>query len=234
MSAKEHNNQKGIISMKKSMFLAMLALPAMAGEPAPVAVAPVPAPVAPACDCPVSWELAAVYRYATRDLFVHGEGNQKDIDTYGVDLTAVYGLNDRWSANLRFGYTFGDEVNRMYDIREETDVHTFYLMPGLRYTAPLNDKWSVYGGANVGIANECVKNKVAFSLDNFYDKNHDSDWGVAFSVEAGVRYKVSDSTELFAAYEFYGSTAAPKLYDGHTDTHGQTYHGLRAGVSISF
>lgn len=222
--------------MKKSMILAMFALPAMAGDPAPIAVTPVPAPVvAPACDCPITWELAAVYRYANRDIFAHSFGAEKDIDTYGVDLTAVYALNDRWSANLRFGYTFGDEVNKYWDSREETDVHTFYLMPGIRYTAPLNDKWSVYGGINVGIANESVKYKASWAEDYYYYKEHDSAWGFACSLEAGVRYKVCDNAELFAAYEFYGSTATPNFgaaWGG--DTHGQTYHGVRAGVSISF
>lgn len=224
--------------MKKSMILALsMAVPVMAGTPAPVAVSPVPAPVvAPAAECPITWELAAVYRYANRDLIAHAEGNEKDIDTYGVDLTAVYGIDDNWSANLRFGYTFGDEVNK--DVygwwRQETDVHTFYLMPGLRYTAPIDDTWSWYAGVNVGMANECVKEKVSVPIDNYAEKTHDSDWGFAVSGELGVRYKMCENTEFFAAYEFFGSTATPKLYDGWVDTHGQTYHGVRAGVSIKF
>lgn len=223
--------------MKKSIVLAMsLVAPAFAGESAPVAVTPLTAPAvaAPAAAvCPLSWELAGVYRNANRDLFAHSGGAEKDIDTYGVDLTSVYGLTDNWALNLRFGYTFGDEVEKYWGGHYETDIHTFYLMPGVRYTAPICDNWSVYAGANIGIANESVKDHCR--VDDYVGGAHDSDWGFAYSAEVGLRYQVSENTEIFAAYEFFGSTATPNLYDGGVlDTHQQTYSGVRAGVSIKF
>lgn len=225
--------------MKKSILITMcMAGMAMAGEPAePIAVTPIQAPpVAPVADCPLSLEVAGVYRFASRyimsDDFVYG----KKIDTYGGDLTLVYGLNDNWSANLRIGYTFGDEVDRDYGCRQEVDLHTFTIMPGLRYTTPLNDTWSVYGGVNMGVANESVKYRMYAPLDKWTEKFHDSEWNFAVSAEVGLRYKVSENTEIFAAYEFYGSVATPLLGDEWTrlDTHRQTYHGIRTGVSIKF
>ena len=141
--------------MKKLAILALCA-PAFAGTPE-VVVTPAPTPAPAACPCSV--EIGVGYNYGCRDLYKSDFGSEKDIDTGSVDLTAVYALNQHHALTLRFGYAFGDEVNKNADypgIRDETDVHTFSLMPGYRYTHAITEKTSIFAGANVGIANICA------------------------------------------------------------------------------
>ncbi len=235
--------------MQKSLILALAlaAAPVFAGE-APIVTVPAPAPApAPAC-CPLSVEVAGVYGFAMGDIY---DGIvSKDIDVYGADITFVYNLNENHSVNLRFGYTFGDECvqnggtfdeGMSYYTRHEIDVHTFTLMPGYRYTHAIDEDWSVYAGANIGIANVSVKD--AFSQTVSYVgegseggklNEHDSDWGFAWSVEIGASYKMSDNWYAFATYGLFGSTAEPELYDGIVPVDQQWYQGIRLGVGCEF
>ena len=209
--------------MKKAIISALLlSVPAMAGCPAVVAA---PAPVAPApVAAPLTLEVAGVYKHANKEMLNYGPA--KEIDIFGVDLTLVKPVCEKSAFTLRFGYNFGDEAQRFMGCTEEVDVHSFYLMPGYRYTHPVSDKVSVYGGINAGIANTSVKYKYDDANDSY--KAHESDWGFIGSVEAGVRYHLSETTDLFAAYEYSANYAKPVGCDE------QTYHGVRMGVGIKF
>ncbi len=215
--------------MKKTILLALsLAAPIFAGD-APMAPAPIitPQAPAPAC-CPLTLDVAGIYNYGHKDLFA--EDNVKDIDTYGIDFTVNYALAERHSVNLRLGYTFGDEAIWYGDARNETDVHTFYLMPGYRYTHPLTEKLAAYAGVNAGLVNVSVK-------DHWRDGDgsaaaHDSEFGLGCSAEIGLSYDIAENWELFAAYQFSGSTATPA--PDQRDTRKQLYSGIRAGVSYKF
>lgn len=206
--------------MKKVIFAAMaLGLPVMAGEPAPI-VTPAPAPC-----CPLTLEVAGVYKSAAKELLSYGPA--KEIDVMGADLTLVKPLCGNSAVTLRFGYNFGDEAQRgVFGGTEEVDVHSFYLMPGYRYTHALTEKTSLYGAVNAGIANTSFKYK--FDDAEEIDKWHDSDWGFIATLELGVRYQLCEKTELFAAYEFTANYAKP---DGCDE---QTYNGVRVGVGFKF
>lgn len=208
--------------MKKVIFAAMaLGLPAMAGEPAPI-VTPAPAP---APSCPLTLEVAGVYKSAAKELLSYGPA--KEIDVMGADLTLVKPICGNSAVTLRFGYNFGDEAQRgVFGGTEEVDVHSFYLMPGYRYTHALTEKTSLYGAVNAGIANTSFKYK--FDDAEEIDKWHDSDWGFIATLELGVRYQLCEKTELFAAYEF---TANYAKSDGCDE---QTYNGVRVGVGFKF
>ncbi len=215
--------------MKKVLIagiaLASLTSIAAAGQPTPVYTAPAPAPC-PA-PCPYTMELGAKYGFANDDIF---RGNSDKLDTYGGDLTLVYHMDKRHSINLRGGYTYGDTHNWAFGTRHRTALHTFYLMPGYRYTHPINEKWSAYLGLNAGAANLSVKDSVR-GVD-FARKDHNSEYGFAYSGEVGLRYNICDQTDIFLAYEFFGSTATPSVRDGRT--HQQTYNVVRTGVSFQF
>ena len=176
--------------MKKVVFAAMaLGLPVMAGEPAPI-VTPAPAP-----SCPLTLEVAGVYKSAAKEML--NVGPAKEIDVMGADLTLVKPICEKSAVTLRFGYNFGDEAQRgVYYGTEEVDVHSFYLMPGYRYTHALTEKTSLYGAVNAGIANTSVKYKYDDAAGIV--KDHDSDWGFISTVELGVRYQLCEKTELFA------------------------------------
>ena len=206
--------------MKKVIFAAMaLGLPVMAGEPAPI-VTPAPAP-----SCPLTLEVAGVYKSAAKELLSYGPA--KEIDVMGADLTLVKPICGNSAVTLRFGYNFGDEAQRgVFGGTEEVDVHSFYLMPGYRYTHALTEKTSLYGAVNAGIANTSFKYK--FDDAEEIDKWHDSDWGFIATLELGVRYQLCEKTELFAAYEFTANYAKPEGCDE------QTYNGVRVGVGFKF
>ncbi len=214
--------------MKKALIpgltLAFLTSVAHAGQPT-IYTAPAPAP----CQkpCPYSIELGAKYGFANTDIF---RGYSKEIDTYGGDITGVYHFNKCHSMNLRFGYPFGDTTLRYDGTRHETDLHTFYLMPGYRFTHAINEKWSAYIGANAGVANLSVKDNLRG--EDFIRHDHNSEYGFAYSGEIGLRYQVCENSDLFLAYEFFGSTAHPNVRDGNTKK--QTYNVVRTGMSFRF
>lgn len=217
-------NPNTINSTMKKSILAVLAmsLPVMAGEPT-LTVAPAPTP-APTPSCPLMLEVAGVYKDAAKEMLNYGPA--KEIDVAGIDLTLVKPICEKSAVTLRFGYNFGDEAQRYMGGTEEVDVHSFYLMPGYRYTHALCENTFVYGGINAGIGNTSVKYKYDDAAG--ITKDHDSDWGFIGTIEVGLRYQLNATTDIFAAYEYTASYAKPKNCDE------QTYNGVRVGVGFQF
>ena len=132
-------------------------------------------------------------------------------------------------------------------------LHNFSLMPGYRYTCQVTPQVAFYAGANV-VINSSLKGDVSISKtfeghNMQYNANgHDSQFGFAYSAEVGARYAVTKRLELFAAYEFFGSTTHPELKTNQgtsisgipiegsigLTTRKQIYHGVRAGLSYAF
>lgn len=208
----------------------MFALPAMAGEPTLVFTPPAPAPTPAPSACPFSVELGATYRFATKEMINYGPA--KDIDVYGPEITGVYELTPEHAVTLRFGYNYGSEAFRYWGATETVRVNSFYLMPGYRYTADLDDSWSLFAGISAGVTNMSNKYRGWFG-ENEVIKAHASDWAAVGTIELGVQYHVTDSTYLYAAYELYGNLAEPRVIpDAGGDT--QVYHSIRVGLGIDF
>ena len=243
--------------MKKNLLLALaLAAPAMAGVSAPLAVAPnpenmpAPAPVV----SPWSMEIGAVYRWANDSIgssyTVFTQRQQEmttdpgDVDVWGVDLTAIYKINDNHSVNVRFGYNYGDNTEKLIidygQIGQEVytsdvEVESFYIMPGYRYTGSITDSVSWYIGANAGISNMNVKSDfsaVAMGDPTGEGKLSASKWGFAASAEIGLQYHICDSVYLYGAYQYWMGTARPS--DKGVKSKAQDYHSVTAGVGINF
>ncbi len=213
--------------MKKALLalgIALAAQPSLAGQ---AVIYPTPAPAPCPEPCPYSVEIGGKYGFANSDLF---RGGSSSADTYGGDLTVVYHFNPCHSINLRGGYTYGHASDRFFDAHHKTNLHTFYLMPGYRYTHSLGGNWSFFIGGNAGAANLSVKDKLNTSIFRIGD--HASEYGFAYSGEAGLRYRICEASELFVAYEFFGSTASPSVSEG--SMHKQTYNVVRAGMSFKF
>ena len=218
--------------MKKTIILAaMLALPTFAGQKVIVNPAPV-APVAPAVASPWSIELAATYTWGVPDIYQH-VSPCKEIKSIGADITGVYAIDENNSVNLRFGYTWGGEKFAVGgEMWGKTRIHTFSLMPGYRYTRPICDKLSWFVGANVGIANASYKSS-SYIGDVRLGSGHKSGWGFAYSAEIGLRYELTESLDVFCAYQYGGNTASPKDM-GVRFAHRQHGHQARVGVGIKF
>lgn len=220
--------------MKKTIILAaMLALPTFAGQKVIVNQAPV-APVAPAVASPWSVELAATYTWGVPDIYLDNNGHCKEIKSIGADITGVYAIDEHNSVNLRFGYTWGGEKFATGEEWNKTRIHTFSLMPGYRYTSPICDKLSWFAGANVGIANASYKDNTYVGTERQVDQAfHKSAWGFAYSAEVGLRYELTESLDVFCAYQYGGNTASPKI-EGERIYHRQHGHQARVGVGIKF
>ncbi len=212
-ASKEVNYTQTDTDMKKSIILALaLAVPAMAGEKsAPVTVVDVPAPAA----CPFGVEIAGVWTSPIADAI----DPYHNVQTWGVDLTGVYELNSNWSVTLRFGWANGENtVNHAF----EMEATNWTIMPGVRYTAPINDKLSWYAGANVGVGR--------FELEeDFYGDDYTAfEVGFCYSAELGLRYDINEKVYVFGAVQCNGTTATPANADV------QFGAGVRAGLGFDF
>lgn len=218
--------------MKKTIILAaMLALPTFAGQKVIVNPAPV-APVAPAVASPWSIELAATYTWGVPDIYQY-VSPCKEIKSIGADITGVYAIDENNSVNLRFGYTWGGEKFAYGGENwNKTRIHTFSLMPGYRYTRPICDQLSWFVGANVGIANASYKSS-SYAGDVRLGSGHKSGWGFAYSAEIGLRYELTESLDVFCAYQYGGNTVGLKDR-GTRFNHRQHGHTARVGVGIKF
>lgn len=210
--------------MKKLALIALVA-PAFAGTSEPVvSAAPAPAPAAPCC----ALELGVSGNMAAKDLFKQFEN--KEIDTVGIDLTAVHSFTPKHAVTFRIGAAQGDETMQFDDGREKTYLRTISIMPGYRFTQPISEKTSLFCGINGGLVNQHVHVKDAWT--GGVHNEDDSAWGWGATAEAGVRYQLCPCSEIFAAYQLSGNTIHNKL--GEAETHRQIHNGVRVGVGIKF
>ena len=215
--------------MKKTLAIIALAAPALAGTKPAVTPATAPTPTPAPVVSPWAVELGVGCNRAARNVLKVDDGDQKRVHTWNWDVTGVYNLDDNNALTLRLGYAYG---NRQQDEAARIITNTWSLMPGYRYTYALNDKWSVFAGANVGIANS------AWRLKEDGSTCHKSGWGWAYSAEVGVRYAICPNWDAFVAYSFNGHTANPtRREDDAWETirsKNQNFHGVRLGVGYTF
>lgn len=231
-------------TMKVNYIIAVMlavATTAFAGQ----SVVPAPSPAVSAPYTP-AWgvELAGVYNWGmNKPVKNEIAGKHNHINGVGGDITGVYNIDESNAVTLRFGYTWGgDKFAVIYDGWDapvsgdfKETIHTFTIMPGYRYTHAINDKWSVYAGANVGVACELFRMEETVFDDTA--RAHGHGWGFAYSVEVGGRYAIDTNWDVFAALTFSGNTATAKVkYDGETVAKGahHNYIGVRAGVGFKF
>lgn len=236
--------------MKYTLIAMMMGLAgvATAGQKL-VAVAPAPTAPAPAWGV----ELAGTYGWGLGKYMKSSYiGKKNHMNQVGGDITGVYNLDENNAVTLRFGYTYGGDKFGMTYVEGDGEglrdvnttikerLHTFTLMPGYRYTVALNDKWSVYAGVNAGVAAASAKLEETLHIDRRTDLTasaHKSAWGFAWSVEAGARYAVTETVDVFAAVSYTGNTARPNIkYAGESVGRVRTQQtlGVRAGVGIKF
>lgn len=223
--------------MKKSLILALaLVAPAMAGDEKAAPIVDIP-PAPPAVS---AWgiELGFNMNYAMSDAWdvFH------DVNTYGLDLTASYKLNDNWSVNLRLGWAKGSDAwsgiltddygNCLASDSDKLSILNWSIAPGIRYTAAITDKLSWFAGANIGLGVSDIEYSWCYDITGLgtveSEKESDDEVGMFYSVEAGLRYNVSTSCYVFGSAIFSGTTANPD------ETDEQFSFGFRAGVGFEF
>ncbi len=170
--------------MKKSVIFALaLAVPAMAGTAttAPVIIEAAPAAAA----SPWAVEIAGVHTWAVADSC----DEMHNINTWGVDVTAIYNVTDKWAATLRLSVAEGSgRIDDGYSIFKE-EITNWSITAGARYTAPITEKLSWFAGANIGWGRTEVTDKLS-GVGSVPVKYCADDIGVAYSVEAGLKYDI--------------------------------------------
>lgn len=204
-------------------------------------------PVVPAAAPAWGVELAGTYNWGLNQLFKNNAmGKKNHVNTVGGDITGVYNIDENNAVTLRFGYGYGSDKYGVSfgeyipggTVRER--LNAFTLMPGYRYTVALDEKWSVFGGVNVGLAANRLEVSETYHInerDTVTAKTHKSAWGFAWSAEVGAKYQINETVGVFVAGSYSGNTARPSLsYNGHSvgKMKTQGYLGVRAGVSFSF
>ena len=187
-------------------------------------------------------EVNAAYNFALRDL---SEGNAEvltySVDTYAVDLTALYAINQHHAVNIRFGYTTGDDEHTVYygyedyvfPVNVKAELKNIYIMPGYRLTTPLTDSLNFFGGVNVGVAQ--TKGKLEASAYGKTLSEKKDKWGFAWSAEVGAAQKVSGTGSLTLALQMqglYGRPTFDQVLAGKTGI--QLNLGVRLGYSCQF
>ena len=187
-------------------------------------------------------EVNAAYNFALRDL---SEGSAEvpaySVDTYGVDLTALYAINEHHAVNIRFGYTTGDDDHAVYyEVRDyvfpvnvKAEMENIYIMPGYRLTTPLTDSLNLFGGVNVGLAQ--TKGKLEASAFGKTLSESKDKWGFAWSAEVGVAQKVTNTGSVTLALQMqglYGRPTFDQVLAGRPSS--QLNLGVRVGYSCRF
>ena len=191
-------------------------------------------------------EVNAAYNFALRDL---SEGSAEvpaySIDTYGVDLTALYAFNKHHAVNIRFGYTAGDDANTVYydgyingdyiivPANVKAEFENIYIMPGYRLTMLLTDSLNFFGGVNAGLAQ--TKGKLEASAYGKTLSEKKDKWGFAWSAEVGVAQEVTETGSVTLALQLQGLYGRPtfgQVLVGRSSS--QLNLGVRLGYSCRF
>lgn len=214
-----NKTMKMIKKLGLAASLMALCTPALAGtQEVTVVTPPAETPAASATKV----EIGVSHMWASHDII----DNSDVVNTLGGDLTFVQDIDANSAMTLRLGYAwgYGDWVD---GTKLKFRMHNITVMPGFRYTESIADGISAFAGVNAGVINSSLKWSEYFAGAKL-GTAHDSEWGFAYSAELGLSFNIVEGTDVFVAYQFAGSTAKP----GNCDT--QTYHGVRAGVSIKF
>lgn len=245
-------------AMKKTLILTAicsLAFAAAAEQQTPAA--PAPAVVANtqsrvATDY-LTFEVSGTANFAMNDLFKGMEAERNaSVHTYGSDIAIGHTFEKYHSFNLRFGYAYGnadqDIINAWVGgsdtVTFNYDLNTFYLTTGYRFTYEVTPGVGLFLGVNSGIVNHSVKIKVRDTYVSDYASyqdaigEHKSEWGWMYSFDAGCTVDLTENLYLIMAYQFSGSTAAPR-FGGKDDnvgilTRAQYHHSVRIGVGFKF
>ena len=191
-------------------------------------------------------ELNAAYNFALRDVYKYDEGSSPKVNTYGIDLTALYALNENHSFNIRLGWTTGDdsisESEEGFNTTDKWEVQNIYIMPGYRYTTKLTDSLSLFAGANIGLAQTKVTSKYSSSWEGVSEgeKDDKSKWGFAWSAEIGLQQKITETGHITLGVQLMQLLGRPDFGgdDGEgyesDKTESQLNLGVRLGYSCQF
>lgn len=155
-----------------------------------------------------------------------------EVDTYGFDVTGVYNINSNWSVNLRLAWAIGDDTYGGGEYLYDLEVTNWSITPGIRYTAAISDSVYWFVGANVGYGSTKADEDWTDLLYKETGNYKDTDGGVTYTIETGLRFDCTDTCYLYGAVQYWGTTATP----GDSDELVGEQQGInfRIGMGLSF
>ena len=185
------------------------------------------------CDCdsvvtqsePSRWgvEVAGVYNRALKDIRQHSPAPR--IDTWGADVTGLYRVSGQHFVSCRFSYAYGAE--------DGFKLHQFALVPGYRYEWVLNEQWSAYAGAGIGIG-VAMLDYPGMQHRHYALSRKDDMANVVYGVELGTSYAIAPRVRVGCSVGVNGGTAPFHSAAFSDATEEQVNLSLRAGVRMEF
>lgn len=129
--------------------------------------------------------------------------------------------------SLTTGYMGGsDNMGRDYfgiDANKKAEMRAIPILVGYTANIPLNDTILFYVGAKIGAVS--VKDETTYTAEGLFDTHKTTGWKFAYSLGAGIKIALSNTTDLKIGYEQYRM---------HYNSHSNPYHAIQAGICWSF
>lgn len=217
--------------MRKSLLMLALVIPAMAGD----ITAPLAQVEQPAQPSPWAVEIAGVHTWTMAD----ADDWHHNINTMGIDITAIYNINTHWAATLRFSWAYGSGRYAEIDgpdeyFREKSEITNWAISGGVRYTAPLFGKLSWFTGANVGWGRTEMTaiNEEMGGEDGYrYIKGSADDVGLSYSAEIGLKYDLTTNLYITGSAGVRGVWTTPNWPSGYRS---DQQFGTSAGIGLGW
>lgn len=170
-----------------------------------------------------TWEIAGRYNHAFTNIRKHAPA--PSIDTWGADMTGLYHLRGNHYVSCRFSYAYGAE--------DGFKLHQFALVPGYRYEWVLNEQWSAYAGAGIGIG-VAMLDYPGMQHRHYALSRKDDMANVVYGVELGTSYAIAPRVRVGCSVGMNGGTAPFHSAAFSDATEEQVNLSLRAGVRMEF
>lgn len=170
-----------------------------------------------------SWEMAGRYNHAFTDIRKHSPAPQ--IDTWGADVTGLYRVRGNHFVTCRFSYAYGAE--------DGFKLHQLALAPGYRYCRELDERWSVFAGAYVGIGVSML-DYPGMPHRSYALSRKDDMANVVLGAELGARYAIGPNMWVMGAVGLNAGTAPFHSAAFEDATEEQVNLSLRLGIGREF
>ncbi|HXT13448.1 MAG TPA: porin family protein [Candidatus Angelobacter sp.] len=155
----------------------------------------------------LNYDLGAAFIPDTNVRVVHspllgippGRGVMKNENGIRSDLALGYNLTEHWSVEAEGGVIWSPSPGPSDD-----DFYQIPIMAKVLYRIPLSQSWKAYVGAGVGETEGFWDAEVAVYPFRTPMNISADDWSFSYEAEAGIKYNLSQHTELGLGYKFLG------------------------------
>ena len=171
-------------------------------------------------------------------------------ETYGVEIEGAKYLDRNSAFTLSLGIMSAGSDDRYWVQDTGTGVYypwtndytrtSFTLMGGYRFTKPLGKRVELNFGVKCGLDVQNLSITDGIGYGYYWDDDKDNTAvGFAYAASAGISVRLTPNVAVEAGYQYFGSTAKPKvraIYANEPDYSTSTvrYHQIKLGVRCYF